>query len=285
MTVRRLFFALGALAALLWGAGCNDRSSLPTLAETDEPFYVQAMQLKKQGRESEALTAFLKVIEKRGARTAPESHLEAGAIYLHHVKDPLEAYHHFRKYLYLLPNSKEALFVKGKVEDAKREFSRSLPGRPMDDRSVRMQAEDDLAKLRRENEELRAELATLRGGGATPVHRAPRMITVPDEILTSRPAPPPAEIVDSPLMVGSPRMVPTPDTRIAPAVPPTNTKMGTPARPPTASGRTHTVKPKETLFAISRQYGVTVPDLVGANRNVVPSVNTPLRPGMVLKIP
>lgn len=285
MTVRRPFFAVVALAALLGGAGCNDRNTMPTPAEMDEPFYVQAMQLKKQGRESEALTAFLKVIEKRGARAAPESHLEAGAIYLHHTKDPVEAYHHFRIYLDLKPNSKEAELVRGRVKAALREFARTLPGRPMENQSVRLQAEDDLEKLRRENEELRAELATLRGGGATPINRVPRMITVPDEILASRPAPQPAEIVGPPLTVGSQRTVPTPETRIAPSVPPTNTKAVTPARPTTASGRTHTVKLKETLYAISRQHGVKVDDLVAANRNVVPSASTPLKPGMVLKIP
>ena len=150
---------------------------------------------------------------------------------------------------------------------------------------MRLQAEVDLAKLRRENEELRAELATLRGGGATTINRAPRMITVPDEILTSRPAPQPAEIVNPPLTIGSQRTVPAPENRIGPSVPPTTTKAGTPARPPTMSGRTHTVKLKETLYAISRQYGVRVDDLVAANRSVVPSASTPLKPGMVLKIP
>ena len=288
MTVRRTIFSVFsvlALAALLGSTGCNDRHTLPTLVETEEPFYVQGMQLKKQGRQPEALAAFLKVIDKRGSRAAPESHLDAGLIYLTHIKDPLEACHHFRQYLDLKPNSKEAIFVRGKVEDAKREFSRTLPGRPMEDQSVRLQAEDDLARLRRENEELRAELATVRGGGATQLSRQPRIITVPDEVLTSRP-PPPANGVIEP--ANSPRL---PGVGVAPepkpiqATPPSGTKTVTPARLPTASGRSHTVKPKETLFAISRQYGVTVPDLLAANRNAVPSVNTPLRPGMVLKIP
>src|SRR5688572_30344317 len=84
MTHRRLF-ALAALLALLLGAGCGDRGA-PTIAEMDEPFYIQGVQLNKQGRNGEALTTFLKVIDKRGERGAPESHLEAGVIYLSHTK-------------------------------------------------------------------------------------------------------------------------------------------------------------------------------------------------------
>lgn len=284
MTVRRHFFTVFALAALLWGAsGCTERNTVPTLVETDEPFYVQAMQLKKQGRQAEALTAFLKVIDKRGTRSAPESHLEAGAIFLQHIKDPLEACHHFRKYLDVRPNSKEAEFVRGMVDTAKREFVSKLPGRPMEDQSVRLKAEDDLAKLRRENEELRAEIATLRGGGATPVNRLPRMITVPDEVLTSRAVPPPVTVVDAPEQVLAPRAASVLDRRVTPAnPPPTATKAPPTARPPAATGRTHTVKPKETLYAIAKQYGVTVQELSAAN-GIRNASAVPI--GTVLKIP
>jgi LysM repeat protein len=286
MTVRRHIFALFALAALLGcTSACTDRSTVPTLVETDEPFFVQGMQLKKQGRYAEALTAFLKVIDKRGTRAASESHLEAGAIFLNHTKDPLEACHHFRKYLDLQPNSKEAEGVRGQVKIAMRDFASKLPGRPMEDQSVRLQAEEDIAKLRRENEELRAEIATLRGGGASPVSRLPRMITVPDEVLTTRAAPPPVMTVDAPAREMAAAVSPSLDPRIAPSASPAKTtKSSTPttARPPVATGRTHTVKPKETLYAIAKQYGVTVPELTAANGIRNPSA---VSIGTVLKIP
>src|SRR4026207_140564 len=120
MTVLRIFSLAGALLALFIGAGCGGRGSTPIPGETDEPYYVQGKQLVKQGRNPEALTAFLKVIDRRGERGAPESHLEAGFIFLNYTKDPVEAYHHFRKYLDLQPNSKEAQRVRGMVEAAKR---------------------------------------------------------------------------------------------------------------------------------------------------------------------
>ncbi len=273
MTVRRQIAALAALAVLLIGSGCSDRDNAPLPAETDEPLYVQGMQLKRQGRNPEALTAFLKVIDKRGMKGAPESHVESGSIYLNHIKDPVEAYHHFRKYLELEPKSKQAEFVRGALNTAKREFASSLPARPLDDQSVRLQAADELAKLRRDNEELRAELATLRGGGATPLPRAPRMITLPDEV---RATPSPAPVANESLITLAP---PRRESEVTVAPAPAPQKNPPPAR---AGSRTHTVKPKETLFAISRQYGVSVADLMAANGIRNPSA---VAVGAVLKIP
>ena len=298
MTVRRTLCAAFALGVLLLGAGCSDRDSVPTISEIDEPLYVQGLQLKRQGRYPEALTAFLKVIDKRGARSAPESHVEAGVIFLDHAKDPIYASYHFRRYLELQPNSKQAEFVRGKVTAAKREFARSIPGRPMEDQSVRMQSDDEVATLRRENAELRAELATLRGGGAMPVPRAPRMITVPEEALTPSAVPPPvATVVDAPPASTPVRPAmpadrpPPPGVQVqAPAPSPVATPASkpTPPRPaPAAAGRTHLVAQKDTLYGISVKYygnGRQVEAIYQANRDVMKD-RTDVRPGMTLKLP
>jgi LysM repeat protein len=285
MTVRRHISAAIALCVLLLlGAGCTDRNSAPMPAEMDEPLYVEGIQLKRQGRYPEALSAFLKVIDKRGARSAPESHVEAGVIFLNHSKDPIYACYHFRRYLELQPNSKQAELVRGMVNSAKREFARTLPGRPMDDQSVRMQTDEEISTLRRENAELRAELATLRGGAVAPLNRAPRMITVPEEALGQLPAPPVAT-VDEPSAVGvSPRTAP-PEAAPPPAATPPP-KAATPARP-AAGARTHAVVAKDTLYGISVKYygnGRQVEAIYQANRDVMKD-RTDLRPGMVLKIP
>ncbi len=68
--VRSYSIVLAAWLALLLGAGCRDRDGALLPAETDEPLFVQGMQLKKLDRNAEALNAFLKVIEKRGERAA-----------------------------------------------------------------------------------------------------------------------------------------------------------------------------------------------------------------------
>ena len=227
MTVRRSLSVFAACLAVFAGASCSDRGT-PLPAETDEPYYVQGKQLIRQGRNPEALTLFLKVIDRRGERGAAESHLEAGSIYLKHTKDPVEAYHHFRKYLDLQPNSKEAAGVRGMVEAAKREFARTLPARPLDDQSVKMQADDTLDNLRRENDELRAQIATLRGTSTVPVTRAAPMISLPEEA-QPRPAPPPVASVEDSRSA-------TPVAKTAqPAAP--STVSQTPAAPPPVPSR------------------------------------------------
>ena len=290
MIVRRKFSVAIACLAVLAGAGCSDRDGTPLPAETDEPFYVQGKQLVRQGRNPEALTSFLKVIDRRGERGAAESHLEAGFIYLHHTKDPVEAYHHFRKYLDLQPNSKEAVRVRGMVEAAKREFARTLPARPLDDQSLKMQADDALEKLRRENEELRAQIATLRGTSAVPIARAAPMITLPEEAQPRGTPPPVASVVDASNSPTTPaRTSPPPSTSYLPPVtpPPAATRTTAPSRPTAPSGRTHTVAPKETLYGISVKYygnGRQVDAIYQANRDQMRSKED-VRPGMTLKLP
>jgi tetratricopeptide (TPR) repeat protein len=283
---RRCSALLAALVGLaLAGCGDRDRAQLP--AETDDPFYVQGKQLQKQSRNTEALNAFLKVIDRRGENPSPESHLEVGLICLHHTKDPLSAIYHLRRYLKVHPNSKQAPYVLGQIEAARREFAAALPGRPLDDQSVRLGQDEELRRLRRENEELRAEVAVLRGGAVTPPARAPRMISLPAEMQprTATVTPPVATVVDA---SGAPvfrESAPAPVIERAP--PPVRPAPATPATPSpkASSGRTHTVAAKDTLFSISRRYNVSVADLLAANRAQVPAASSPLRIGMVLRIP
>src|SRR5262245_2423008 len=121
MTVRRNLLAFLAAAALLAAVGCSGGDGSPLAVETDEPLYVQAQQLKRQGRHQEALVNFLKVIEKRGEQAAPESHLEVGLICHMQLKDQVEAIHHFQSYLNQKPNSPQAPGVRDLINTAKRE--------------------------------------------------------------------------------------------------------------------------------------------------------------------
>ena len=290
--LRRPLAVVLALAAVLIGAGCSERGA-PLIPETDEPFYVEGVQLNKQGRNGEALTSFLKVIDKRADRGAPESHLEAGVIYLNHAKDPVLGYYHFKRYLELQPNSREAPRVRGMLEAALRDLTRRFPGRPADDQSVRLAAAEELAKLRRENDELRAELQTLRGGGAALATRGIRMIALPEEppprtLTTATPAEVPMVPAPAPAAVRPNLTASLPPPKAGPARP-----AATPATPaaPVRAGRTHTVRQSEGLFAIARRYDPQNPsrkmrEIIDANRGVLPNgVNTPLKPGMVLQVP
>jgi nucleoid-associated protein YgaU len=151
-----------ALLTVILAGGCGgDTGSLSS--ETDDSAYREGQQLERQGRADEALAAYLKVIARRGD-AAPESHLDAGILYLNHIKDPITAIYHFRKYLELMPNSRQAANVRGQIAAATREFARTLPGQPMDSQTARLGLGDELESLRRENDELRAELAALHDG-------------------------------------------------------------------------------------------------------------------------
>jgi LysM repeat protein len=290
MTVRRIICLIAAGLAMLTWAACGDRDGPPLTAETDEPLYVQGKTLVRQGRHPEALTSFLKVIERRGERGAAESHLEAGSIYLYVTKDPVEAYHHFRRYLALQPNSKEANGVRGKVEEAKREFARTLPARPLDDQSMRMQADDTIEKMRREIEELRAQNATLRGASSAPVSRSAPMISLPEEAQPRQPAPPVTTLTEPSVISPQTRTTLPGGTALQSSVTAPSVAQRTPATPPrptSPSARTHTVAPKETLYGISVKYygnGRQVDAIYQANRDQMRS-REDVRPGMTLKLP
>ncbi|HUR58796.1 MAG TPA: LysM peptidoglycan-binding domain-containing protein [Opitutaceae bacterium] len=306
MTVRRLFVAALVLFALLGAAGCGGNDPVALGAETDERLYREGQQQRKNGRDSEALTSFLKVIERRGDRDSPEAHFEAGLIYLNHIKDPLEAIHHFRKYLEFKPTSPQAQGVRGLIDTAKREFARTLPARPMEDQSLRLDNADELERLRREVEELRAQNATLRGGGAV----TPRSSSLPLGATTrpagpsyaassgptiNVPAPTRSVATEPPVFQPAPlpTAVPPPVTR--PAAQPQATRPAA-ARPTTTTtatptgGRVHNVAAKDSLWSIARQHygaGVNAAKVRGiyeANRNVMKDEGD-LRPGMTLRIP
>lgn len=301
MTVRPKLAATFLLAALWLLAGCGAGDKLPFSAEADEPGYRSGQQLVKQGRDAEALSAFLRVIEKRGEQSAPESHLEAGLIYLRHIKDPLEAIHHFRKYLELQPNAKQAPNVRGLVDTARREYARTLPAHPMESQMVGLDQLEQIRQLQREVDDLRAENTALRSLAPAPLTRASRTtvdsgdpvaLAVPPGSRTpsiSFAAPPtasPAPAAEETVTLLSPP--PKPVVSAPPVV-----RGGTGAAAPggrssTAAGgagRRYTVARGDTLYSIARKFGVKVEDIAAANRAAIPSVSTPLRTGAEIRIP
>jgi tetratricopeptide (TPR) repeat protein len=291
MTVRRNALALLALAAMLLVGGCGSGDGPPLAAETDEPLYVQGLQLKRQGRQPEALVSFLKVIEKRGEQASAESHFEVGLICLTNQKDYLEAIHHFRKYLEQKPNSPQAAGVRDLINTATKEFLRSTLARPNDEFAQRPQQAAEIEELRRQNAELRAEIATWRGGAAMPVaHSAHGLLSPPE---------PPRPANDSPI-TPSPRR--QDGGAIAGAAPPAVinaiNRNAAPPRPasnvpvPAASGRRYRVAPGDTLFSIARKFepvgtNKKVREIADANPETFPggNINTPLKPGMELRVP
>jgi tetratricopeptide (TPR) repeat protein len=293
-----LLFPLLALGILL--AGCMRDDSTPLASELDEPNYKQGQQLKKQGRYQEALTAFLKVIAKRN-EDAPESHLEVGLIYSQNIRNHVAAIYHFNKYLELQPNSRQAVLVRQQIDGAKRAFARTLPAQSSEMLDDRPELQAQVARLQRENDALKAELAATRGGtSALPVPEPqPSSSNAPSGPTLSRvPMSEPAQ-GDSPLTLAPVTPAPSPGAFVVPTGRVT-AKSGnvhsTPTRPPAAAstpapaGRKHTVAVKDSIWSIARKYygssasTAKVQGILDANRDVLPSANA-LKPGMELKIP
>ncbi|RFC43035.1 MAG: Nucleoid-associated protein YgaU [Verrucomicrobia bacterium] len=293
--------ALLAVLAMLLAAGCDRGDSFTLSSETDESFYRQGQQLSKQGRNQEALNAYLKVIAKRDD-TAPESHLEVGLILLRHVKDPIAAIYHFRKYLELQPNSRQAVYVRGLIDTSKREFARTLPATPLESQADQLEKQDQIDRLLRENDQLKAELTALRGGVTAPPVRSraalenagagAAMITLQT---TPAESSPPAAADESPVTYAPLPSGPVEEDPVVPAGPaltkparPTTKPATTFGRPTTAnSGRTHTVAKGDTLFSLAQKYYGSRSkwrEIYAANRDVMPN-ETALKPGMQLKIP
>jgi tetratricopeptide (TPR) repeat protein len=293
MISRCHFFGLLALCALLFAAGCERGGNLPFASEDSDSDYQRGKQLNRQGRPQEALAAFLKVIAKRGD-DAPESHLEAGLLYEQHIKDPISAIYHFRKYCEREPNSKQAELVRQQIDAARREYARTLPADPMRDASVKLEYNDQLDRLQRENEQLKNELAALRGALPAGVAAHPR----PGFEVSAQDYPlPPAAQVDqgaeaSPILRAPLKPEPAagssnaPETIIRPAPNP-RASPGVAANQ-TAAGKRHAVQRGDTLSSISRQYYGTSAkwrDIYNANRDILKSESETLHIGMELRIP
>jgi hypothetical protein len=272
----RLFlpFAFGVLT-LLAGCARNDESPYPT--EKDDPAYQRGKSLEQQGRDQEALGAFLKIISKRD-EDAPESHVEAGLLYEEHVKDPVSAIYHFKKYLELCPNSPKADLVRGHIAACMRDFARTLPGQPLGSDAMQPDLSDVVDRLQKENDALKSQLAALRANRPAPADEPAETSPPP-----ARPVPDPVADEPRPVITRAPMATERPAA--APVHAPAAHLVVNAA--PGATGHAHTVEKGDTLMSISQRYYGTRSkwrDIYAANHDVMKSEND-LKIGMQLKIP
>lgn len=283
----RRCFALTA-ALLLAFAGCTDSERFSYASERDEPHYREGKSLLDAGRRQEALSAFLKVIDRR-RDDAPESHLEVGLLYVQHINDPLSAIYHFRKYLALRPNSPQAPLVRQRIDAAIREFARTLPAQPLEAQNQRVDLVAALDRLKQENDSLKQQLAEARSTRGN---------------LGSLPAADPAatdEPAAAPPLNFAFEAVPTVRTRPPAQQPATRSPAASPVQPPAVAkspatkapaaaataGRRHVVRPGDTLSKLAQQYynnRAKWRDIYAANRGVMQS-ETDLKVGTELRIP
>jgi LysM repeat protein len=253
--VIRLFMFL--LAGLML-QGCGPSSNVSQ--ETEERAYRRGKNLLREGRKDEALQAFQSVIATRADAT--ESHLEAGLIYLNHIKDPLAAIYHFRNYLALNPEGEYADFVKELILTAQKDFAQTLPGEPFGNEVERVNLMETVNKLREENNQLKQSVVELQ-----------KQLTDSEmESQRYRQA------------LAQANSLPAAPSEVAPIV-----IQPAPRQPAqaTAGGQTYTVQAGDTLSLVSRRvYGTPSrwAEIFAANRDQLPSPDS-LKPGQVLRIP
>jgi tetratricopeptide (TPR) repeat protein len=297
-----LFLSLLLIGSVL--TGCAPQSIMPYTAEVDDPEYRRGKELQRLGRNPEALASFLKVIETRGGAAA-ESHLDAGILYQEHIRDPIAAIYHYRKFRELRPNAKQADLVLQRIDAATREFARTLPAQPLDNQVDRTDMMDAIDKLQRENLQLKEQLVAARAATLDSTRQ-------PLAPLASDPAGaatgtfdfgmnatgtdgPPARTPDGPAPIG---VVPIPSPSPAPlsfATEPAAPQPAIVATPPptapaavtSAAARRHTVAKGDTLYSLAQRYYSNRSrwrEIYAANRETMRS-ETDMRIGMELKIP
>jgi LysM repeat protein/outer membrane protein assembly factor BamD (BamD/ComL family) len=281
------FLALAGALVLVWG-GCGDSERFTYATETDEPNYREGQSLLKAGRRQEALTAFLKVIDRR-RDDAPESHLEVGLLYVQHINDPLSAIYHFRKYLAQRPNSPQAPLVRQRIDAAIREFARTIPAQPLENQTQRVDLIATLDRLKQENESLKQQLADARAARASPVQAVENTVAATPEVTPTSGSGTVRFSLETPSTVPTVRT----QTNAAPSrsassstVAPARPSVITPAAP-VAGSRRHVVQPGDTLSKLAQQYysnRAKWRDIYAANRNVMKN-ESDLRVGMELRIP
>lgn len=308
--MKRCLLPLFVLALVGWlPMGCHPVDSDSLMAEVDEIGYRRGKDLLRQGRNQEALAEFQKVLEKRGLSHSPETHLELGLLYHQHIRDPIAAIYHFRRFRELKPNAPQAELVRQRIDAATRDFARTLPGQPLDNPSGPADYADLIQRLQRENEQLRMALGTARVAAGfsprppvdengniaglapeeTPALPAEANPVTPSEGGGATFAEVPAGEEESPFDVAASR----PALNEAPRIQLPTANAGRPAPTPTpaakVSGRRHIVKQKESLYSIARQYygsasAAKVQEIYQANRDQLRSP-TDLKIGMELRIP
>ncbi|MFT3869652.1 MAG: LysM peptidoglycan-binding domain-containing protein [Nibricoccus sp.] len=297
------------MAALIFVAGCERADVAAFTVEGDEPGYRRGKDLIKQGRNQEALSEFLKVIDKRGLDNAPESHLEVGLLYQFHIKNPIAAIYHYQKFRELKPNSPQADLVRQRIDAATRDFAKAVLGNSLDKDLDRLTTDELAKQLRLENDRLKTEIASLRAGKIvasrdaetaateeTPAQAAP---TRPATVANNEESPVQRAAIEpevSPVAPVAPVPTPRPtapaQAQTRPPTPSSNTtRPGTTASStttrPSTSYRRHVVAKGDTLYSLSTKYYGNPSrwrDIYAANRDVMRNTDD-YKIGMVLKIP
>ena len=195
--------------------------------------------------------------------------MELGRIYLGEMDDPIFAIYHFRKYLELKPNSPVSPMVRQMIDTAQKKFAASLPESPFENNVRRMELEELLQKVQKENIELKQRLDA--AANAIDSLKATQRVSVAATPTRQTQGRHTAQTAQTPSSTQR-------DARQRQNAP-IEVKRDTPA--------TYTVQPGDTLSNVSRKvYGTKNRwrEIFNANRDRMATPES-LKPGQVLRIP
>jgi len=245
------FWVVAALTVVV--TACNKSRQL---SNERNPYYVRALQLRKQDRYAEAADAFEKCL--RLSPASAEADLQLATLYEDHLGDPLRAVLHYRAYLTKAPKAENVALVREWQTRAEQKLLRSLgekhPGAVSTSDAARASSSrisDREKRLAQRIKELNTEVLALRSEISMLTH------TESTSPAASHPSVAPARAVSA---------VPT---------------------PPATAGQMYRVKEGDTLSRISRKfYGTSRywEKLRDANTGVLHGGDR-LVPGMQLRIP
>lgn len=134
--------------------GCSKNAPFRAI-ETEDFRFVSATQNIRSGLFDRAIRDLNALIAAR--KTAPESHLLIGTLYLDHQNDPVLAIYHIRKYIEETSDAKGKAIAEQLINTAKKAFLQTLPaysGTPQNEAELL----DILRTLRDQNLALRQQL-------------------------------------------------------------------------------------------------------------------------------
>ena len=245
---------LAMLAALV--VGCEPTSGSGSRMEDDADFVRGKSRLARKDIDG-AVLSFRKALANNPGNAA--AHFELGLIFYEPSNEKtnyVSACYHFQRHLELQQDSSHASNIEGFIKVCKKEIAKDIAMAPIPPSEINAihSLRTQLAKVSGENSQLKSQVQAMRGrlqqaGG-----------DVPGVAVAAGGLPP--------------------------SVKPSNPR--TPPRPNYGSRssqtRTHTLKPGESLYSISRQYGVPFAVLKAANSRLMRN-SRDLKPGVTVYIP
>ena len=245
---------LAMLAALV--VGCEPTSGSGSRLEDDADFVRGKSRLARKDIDG-AVMSFRKALANNPGNAA--AHFELGLIFYEPSNEKnnyVSACYHFQRHLELQRDSRHAGNIEGFIRACKKEIAKDIAMAPIPPSEINAihTLRTQLAKASSENSHLKSQVQAMRG-------RLQQAGSDVPEVAVAAGGPPPS-------------------------VNPSNPR--TPPRPNYGSRssqtRTHTLKPGESLYSISRQYGVPFAVLKAANSRLMRN-SRDLKPGVTVYIP